>query len=204
MRQKRVHAATKDRMQAGGVIIDLTKIVLPKTKISLEIGSGKGQFITALAKDHPSETFIALERNINVCYRILEKKEAHDLSNLIIILGDADHITGFFEPNMIDQIYLNFSDPWPKARHHKRRLTSPTYLEFYQRLLKPGGKLQFRTDHASFFHDAIEDIETYFLIESIDRDLKPSAYMTEYEEKKRATSLIYQLKARIIHDQPHL
>ena len=137
MRQKRVKNATVETLKKHGVVTELEKIdVSSYETVYLEIGSGKGQFITSLAKDNKTSLWIAMEVNINVCYRILEKKQEQNLDNLIVILGDANHILAYFEPHQIDGIFLNFSDPWPKAKHHKRRLTYPSFLKQYQTLLK--------------------------------------------------------------------
>ncbi len=200
MRQKKLKFVTEELLQSKGVIIDIQKVDLPiNQKIHLEVGSGKGQFITSLARDHQDEFFIAFELNMSVIYRIVEKKEALKLNNLLIILGDANHLLDYFEPNAIDHIYLSFSDPWPKAKHHKRRLTAPSFLEKYMVILKEDGLFQFRTDVLPFFLDSIETVEQAFDIFEITYDLPISNYMTEYEEKKRDISKINQLKGRKKH-----
>jgi len=197
MRQKKVKYATKEILESYGVIVEPKQLKWDQKKVFLEIGSGKGQFISALAFDHPNDIFIAMEVNINVCYRIMEKKEALKLDNLVIILGDASYLNLYFEKNSIDGIYLNFSDPWPKAKHHKRRLTYPTFLKTYVELLKDDGFLQFRTDHPILFQDSLEYIEPYFKMIEINYNLDASAYMTEYEIKKRAIGPIYQLIGKV-------
>ena len=197
MRQKKVKYATKEILESYGVIVEPKRIHLDEKRTYLEIGSGKGQFITKLAEDNPNDIFIAIEVNINVCFRIMEKKEAMKLDNLIIILGDASFIHLYFDLESIDGIYLNFSDPWPKAKHHKRRLTYPTFLKTYVSLLKNNGFLQFRTDHPTLFQESIEYIESYFHITEVDNNLSASAYMTEYEIKKRAIGPIYQLIGKV-------
>ncbi|MGE4320129.1 MAG: tRNA (guanosine(46)-N7)-methyltransferase TrmB [Acholeplasmataceae bacterium] len=200
MRQKKLKFVTEELLQSKGVIVDIQKVDLPiNQKIHLEVGSGKGQFITSLARDHQDEFFIAFELNMSVIYRIVEKKEALQLNNLLIILGDANHLLDYFEPNTIDHIYLSFSDPWPKAKHHKRRLTAPSFLEKYDVILKDDGLFQFRTDVLPFFLDSIETVEQAFDIFEITYDLPISNYMTEYEEKKRDISKINQLKGRKKH-----
>lgn len=200
MRQKKLKFVTEELLQSKGVIVDIQKADLPiNQKIHLEVGSGKGQFIISLARDHQDEFFIAFELNMSVIYRIVEKKEALQLNNLLIILGDANHLLDYFEPNTIDHIYLSFSDPWPKAKHHKRRLTAPSFLEKYDVILKDDGLFQFRTDVLPFFLDSIETVEQAFDIFEITYDLPISNYMTEYEEKKRDISKINQLKGRKKH-----
>jgi tRNA (guanine-N7-)-methyltransferase len=193
MRQKNVKNATTEFLNSYGVINNRQTIELNHQEVFLEIGSGKGKFITQLAKNNPNSLYIAMEVNINVCYRILEKKLEMQLENLIIILDDADYLTKYFSPSTIDGIYLNFSDPWPKKRHHKRRLTNIKFLKMYKEILKTGSFIQFRTDHLDLFNDSILYIKEVFEIINLDYDLKPSLVMTEYEEKKRLSGKIYQL-----------
>jgi tRNA (guanine-N7-)-methyltransferase len=200
MRQKRIKNATKENMTSEGVLIEPSKIHITHDMVSLEIGSGKGKFITSLAADFPDQLFIAMEVNINVCYRILEKRNELNLKNLIIICGDATHILDYFDDNSIDNIYLNFSDPWPKKRHHKRRLTAPSFLKDYVSIMKDKGKIQFRTDHLDLFNNSIEHIKDFFNILDIQNNLNESIYMTEYEIRKRQEGPIYQLIGRVQKD----
>ncbi|MCR3905904.1 MAG: tRNA (guanosine(46)-N7)-methyltransferase TrmB [Tenericutes bacterium] len=193
MRQKKIKSATIENLESQGVIVEIQKLKLDNRKRFLEIGSGKGQFITAKAKDYPDHLWIAMEVNINVCYRILEKKLEMNLDNLVIVHGDAQYLEQYFDYDSVDGLYLNFSDPWPKKRHHKRRLTAPSFLKQYCKILKKDAFIQFRTDHLSLFQDSLEYIEPYLNIKSVDYDLDVSAYMTEYEEKKRELGPIYQL-----------
>ncbi|MDY0075610.1 MAG: hypothetical protein RBR75_07040, partial [Acholeplasmataceae bacterium] len=130
MRQRHIKVATLQNLERMGVLIEPKKLSLDASQcVHLEIGSGKGQFLTHMAYDHKDELFIALEVDKNVCYRIAEKKVALGLDNLIIILGSAEMLEAWIKIRSIDRFYLNFSDPWPKARHHKRRLTWPTMLK---------------------------------------------------------------------------
>ncbi len=199
MRQKRIKGVDETLLHDRGVITDIDVLHLPHDDIELEIGSGKGDFITSLARDHEDKHFIAIERNKYVCYRILEKKEKLSLHNLTIILGDAKDLETYLARKKVNIIYLNFSDPWPKKRHHKRRLTAHSFLPLYEQLLKEDGILQFRTDHLAFFNDSIETISSTFDVYDISRNLPASDYMTEYEVKKRKIGSIYQLKGRKKH-----
>lgn len=192
MRQKKLKYVNQEMLNSLGVITEIEKISLNNGPNYLEIGSGKGQFITSLSRKFSTHHYVALEVNMNVCYRILEKREEHKLQNLSIILGDANHILDYFFEHVFEGIYLNFSDPWPKAKHHKRRLTSPKFLRMYQQLLKKDGFLQFRTDHEAFFEESLIDLEQYFDTVDINRNLSISEHMTEYEEKKRPYGPIYQ------------
>ncbi|NLK12788.1 MAG: tRNA (guanosine(46)-N7)-methyltransferase TrmB [Candidatus Phytoplasma sp.] len=198
MRQKRIKGVDAEYLQQMGVKTDITALNLKNNhQLYVEVGSGKGHFITNLAKDHPEIQFVAIEKIDSVCYRIAQKKNEMKLDNLEIILGDAENLEIFFKKESIDHIFLNFIDPWPKARHHKRRLTYSTYLSKYQQLLKKDGRIQLRTDHLDLFNDSIEYIEEVFDIVSEDRNLSESSYMTEYEIKKRKTGPIYQLVAKM-------
>lgn len=192
MRQKKLKYVNKEMLNSLGVITDIKKIDTFHKPSYIEIGSGKGQFISSLAEKYPSNHYIALEVNINVCYRIVEKKCASNLNDFSIILGDANHLLDYFFEHTMDGIYLNFSDPWPKAKHHKRRLTYPKFLRMYQTLLKEDGFLQFRTDHRDLFEDSLVYFENFFETIELNRNLDISEHMTEYEEKKRPFGPIYR------------
>lgn len=196
MRQKKLKYVNREMLSDQGVITEIHKLET-KNLSFLEIGSGKGQFISSLSTKNPSHNYHALEVNINVCYRILEKKISLNLDNLTIILGDANHLLDYFSEHVMEGIYLNFSDPWPKVKHHKRRLTHPKFLRMYQTILKPDGFLQFRTDHVDFFEESLIDLEKYFETIDINRDLLVSEHMTEYEEKKRPYGKIYQWTGKV-------
>lgn len=205
MRQRHIKQATIEHMQTLGVLTEPKRLSLDSSKkVHLEIGSGKGQFITSLAQDFKDEIFIALEIDKDVCYRIAEKKVEFKLENLIILLTNASNLDLWLNPHNVDMIYLNFSDPWPKKRHHKRRLTWPSMLTLYQKILKSSGVLQLRTDHLGLFEDSKEYLENHFDIYDVTLNLEESPYMTEYEEKKRKLGPIYQLKGRNQDDQKNL
>ncbi len=193
MRQKRLKYVNLELMEENGVMITPKKLNI--NNYYLEIGAGKGDFITSLALDNPNDTFVAVEMNIDVCYRILEKKLANNIENLIIILDNATNLLEYFNENSAKTIFLNFSDPWPKPRHHKRRLTYYPFLDLYDKLLKDDGIIQYRTDHLNFFNDSLDYIETKFNPFDVNYDLEASKYQTEYEVRKRLKGSIYQLKA---------
>jgi tRNA (guanine-N7-)-methyltransferase len=196
MRQKNVKIATKEYLESCGVVTTLCE--LPSYEKSfLEVGSGKGEFFAKMALDFKDIHFFALEVNPSICYRIFEKKRDLNLSNLTIILGDANHLPVYFKDKSIHAIYLNFSDPWPKTKHHKRRLTYPTFLDTYKKLLKEDGFIQFRTDHKDLFNDSLSYMSKDFLFKDINYNLEPSIYMTEYEIKKRPYGPIYQLIGKV-------
>ena len=158
--------------------------------IHLEIGTGKGQFILQLAALHPGINYVGIEKYSSVLLRALEKQDEAQLPNRIFIRGDAEKITDFFEEGEVDKIYLNFSDPWPKKRYAKRRLTSREYLARYNVVLKQDGDIEFKTDNRDLFDWSVEEVpESAFEIQRITYDLHhdPSMnegnIMTEYEEK---------------------
>ena len=158
--------------------------------IHIEIGMGKGQFLTRLAKENPHINYIGIERYSSVLLRALQKMEQEPLSNLRFLCIDAASITEIFEKNEVDKIYLNFSDPWPKARHARRRLTSRQYFERYDKILAYDGVVEFKTDNRDRFDCSLEQIDlagwvllakTYDLHN--DPTLSRGNVMTEYEEK---------------------
>lgn len=160
-----------------------------KQPLFIEIGMGKGQFITTLAKLHPEINYIGIEKYSSVLVRAIEKQTELELPNLKFIRMDAENINEVFDENEVDGIYLNFSDPWPKDRHAKRRLTSRQFFARYEKLLKPDGKIQFKTDNTSLFDFSLEEVEaTNFKATEISHDLHNSEWnegniMTEYEER---------------------
>jgi len=203
MRQKKIKDATIENIAAMGTMVTPEQLKIDKDKkITLEIGSGKGRFITSLANDFPDELFIAVEREQNVCYRLSQKKHTLKLDNLIVIMDDAIYLGDYLGAVKVDKIHLNFSDPWPKKKHHKRRLTYPTMLKTFKAYLKESGQIILRTDHADLFVDSFQYFnEAGFQVVSYNWSLPPSQYMTEYEVKKREVGPIYQLVAEFKDDK---
>lgn len=158
--------------------------------IYIEIGMGKGTFIIEQAITHPEINFIGIEKYSSVLVRAIEKREEHpELNNLFFIRMDAEYIENVFDENEVAGIYLNFSDPWPKDRHAKRRLTSDRFLERYTHILVPEGEITFKTDNNDLFDYSVEMAkECGWTILALTRDLHHSEYnegniMTEYEKK---------------------
>lgn len=158
--------------------------------LRIEIGMGKGKFLHTLAKENPDVNYVGIEKYSSVLLRAIQKMEEDELPNLLFIRMDAEEICEVFGEGEIDRIYLNFSDPWPKDRHAKRRLPSRQFLERYDRILKPDGVLEFKTDNESLFQFAVEEVPgagwkvkalTYDL--HADPELMKGNIMTEYEEK---------------------
>ena len=157
--------------------------------IHIEVGMGKGKFIMELAERNPEINYVGIEKFSSVLVRALQKMEEKQLTNLVFIRMDAEEIEEVFEKEEVAQIYLNFSDPWPKDRHAKRRLTSTRFLARYENILKKDGNVIFKTDNRDLFDFSLEQTkEAEWVIENYTYDLHNSEYnegnvMTEYEEK---------------------
>ena len=157
--------------------------------IHIEVGMGKGQFIIEMAKRNPEINYIGIEKYSSVPVRAVEKLEDFEQNNLRLIRMDAENIEEVFDKDEVDRIYLNFSDPWPKDRHAKRRLTSTRFLERYNNILTPEGRVMFKTDNKDLFDFSLEQVEEAgWILENHTYDLHHSEYnegnvMTEYEEK---------------------
>ncbi len=159
--------------------------------IHIEVGMGKGQFITQLAKKNPNINYIGIEKYTSVLYRALQKLEGEEtLENLRFLCMDAEKLEEMFENASVDRIYLNFSDPWPKERHAKRRLPSKQFLCRYDKILSKEGTIEFKTDNRKLFDFAVEELkDTKWKMEAITYDLhhdmilNKDNIMTEYEVK---------------------
>lgn len=160
--------------------------------IHLEVGMGKGQFITTLAAQNPAINYIGIEKYSSVLVRALEKLDAMETppSNIRFIRMDAENICSMFAENEVSRIYLNFSDPWPKDRHARRRLTSQQFLDRYDHILAPEGRIEFKTDNQELFCFSLEQVEPAgWKLEAStwdlhhDPKLNDGNVMTEYEQK---------------------
>lgn len=158
--------------------------------VYIEVGMGKGQFISTLAANNPDINYVGIEKYSSVLLRAVEKQEELKLSNLRFIRMDAEEICEVFAEGEVDRIYLNFSDPWPKDRHAKRRLTSRQFFARYNIILKKDGRVEFKTDNRALFDFSVEevgeagwnlDVCTYDLHN--DSVLNEGNVMTEYEER---------------------
>ncbi len=158
--------------------------------IHIEIGMGKGRFITTLASMNPDINYVGIEKYSSVLLRAVEKQDELNLPNLRFIRMDAENITSVFGKEEVDRIYLNFSDPWPKDRHAKRRLTSRQFFARYNEILKSTGRVEFKTDNRPLFDFSVEEVNeagwklsvcTYDLHN--DEKLMEGNVMTEYEER---------------------
>lgn len=158
--------------------------------VHIEIGMGKGKFIMGMAKLHPEINYIGIEKYSSVLLRAIQKMEEEELPNVRFIRMDAEDIAEVFGKDEVDKIYLNFSDPWPKDRHAKRRLPSRQFLARYDQILVSDGRIEFKTDNRDLFEFALEELEpagwkseevTFDLHN--DERLVQGNVMTEYEEK---------------------
>ncbi|MCD8398714.1 MAG: tRNA (guanosine(46)-N7)-methyltransferase TrmB [Lachnospiraceae bacterium] len=157
----------------------------------LEIGMGKGRFITEMALRHSDRNYIGIEKYSSVLVRALEKRQQQEsLTNLLFLRMDAEDLTDVFGPEEVSGIYLNFSDPWPKDRHAKRRLPGREFLAHYEQILVPGGCVEFKTDNRVLFDFALTEArETGWVVRACtfdlhnDEELVRGNIMTEYEER---------------------
>ncbi len=156
--------------------------------LHVEIGCGKGDFITETARRHPELNYIAVERVSNVIVLAMEKAKAAELKNLRFIRGDFAAAAERFPDGSVERIYLNFSDPWPKNGYAKRRLTHGRFLELYRRILSDGGEIHFKTDNRELFEFSLATFpENGFSVGEVTFDLHGSGFegniMTEYERR---------------------
>jgi tRNA (guanine-N7-)-methyltransferase len=189
---------------------DVEHVVLPdsfdqKKPLHIEIGMGKGQFIHTTAKMHPENNYIGIERFDSVLYRALEKMIDEPLNNLFLLRMDAKYIKAIFKDVKVDCIYLNFSDPWPKVRHEKRRLTHPSFLAQYEQLLNKGGRIEQKTDNQLLYSYSKEQMEEYpmdLLFDSTNLHQESvENIMTEFEEKfSKEGKHIYKLITKFKED----
>lgn len=160
--------------------------------IHIEVGMGKGRFLTEMARRHPEINYVGIERYTSVLLRAVQRREALEekLPNLLYLCMDATLLPEVFEEGEVAKIYLNFSDPWPKDRHARRRLPSREFLSRYDRILDDGGNVEFKTDNRGLFDFALEEREAAgWDLNACTRNLHKDPVMsqgnvmTEYEEK---------------------
>ncbi len=161
----------------------------PEAPLYVEFGAGKGGFIIGLSEKNPDANFLAFERNSKVVHKSIEKLKTVDNKNFYIVCADITELEEIFEDNSVDRIYLNFSDPWPKDRHARRRLTHEGFINRYEKVLKDAGEIHFKTDNDDLFDFSVEEFKRlgWDLIVCT-TDLHNSEFndgnvMTEYEAK---------------------
>ena len=155
----------------------------------LEIGSGKGQFLVDMAKKFPDKFFVGVERNVTCAGFTAKKLVEQEITNAKLMFINAELLIGEIKDNSIEAIFLNFSDPWPKKRHHKRRLTAESFLANYYRVLKSGGRLIIKTDNVDLFTFTLENLANskFKLVYKTDNYMDYDEFdtMTEYEKSFR-------------------
>lgn len=194
MRLRRVQGAA-EKIESSNYVIknpkdykgQFTNVFKNNNPIYIEIGMGKGKFIVENAKKYPNVNFIGIEKFDSVLVRAIEKVEEEEIPNLRFIRIDAKEIEEVFFKE-VDKVYLNFSDPWPKDRHAKRRLTSPEFLKRYDIIFKDKKEIEMKTDNRKLFEYSVISLTNYqYEIANISFDLhsdqKKDNIMTEYEEK---------------------
>lgn len=169
--------------------------------IYLEIGCGKGRFITETAKNNPDINFIAIEKNLDVALLAMEKARQLELTNIRFICDNADFLEKIIAPEECSRIYINFCDPWHKTKHAKRRLTHRRYIELYKSLLPKGGEIHFKTDNKKLFEFSLNEFcDMNIKLKNISLDLHAILcewnVMTEYEQQFSQQGMpIYRLEA---------
>lgn len=173
--------------------------------IHVELGCGKGKFLRETALKNPQVNFFGFEKSVKVAYRCAKCVIENDPDNYFVVYSNGDILTDVFEPNSIERIYLNFSDPWPKPSHYKRRLTHKNFLDVYRKVLKGGGEIHMKTDNDDLFEYSLQELQNdNWEIVMSTRDLHNSPYMednvmTEYEQRfseqgKKINKLVARLK----------
>lgn len=169
--------------------------------LHIEVGSGKGRFLYEMAQLHPDINYVAVEMQKNALISALERQIEKPLKNLQLLIADGSNLTNYFAKGEVSQLYLNFSDPWPKKKHEKRRLTYKTFLAQYEEILIPGGELHFKTDNQGLFEYSLASISQYGgILKQVWLNLHeadfPGNVLTEYEEKFSSRGQrIYRLEA---------
>lgn len=156
--------------------------------IHIEVGTGKGRFVSEMAKAHPGINYIGVELQTSVIVMALDKVKEVNVPNLCLLNQDANHIAEFFASEELERVYINFSDPWPKTRHEKRRLSHHSFLEKYHQLMGDQGEIHLKTDNEALFEYSLNSFSNYGCqLRGITFNLHESNFqgniMTEYEEK---------------------
>lgn len=170
--------------------------------IHIEVGSGKGAFITGMAQQNPDINYIGIDIQLSVLSYALDKVLASGAENVKLLRVGGSALTNYFEDGEVDMMYLNFSDPWPKSRHEKRRLTYKTFLDTYKQILPENGEIHFKTDNRGLFEYSLASFSQYgMVLNKVWLDLHASDYegnvMTEYERKfSEKGQVIYRVEAQ--------
>ena len=185
-------------------IIDFEQLFGNSKPVYLEIGSGKGQFGCTFAKENPDKNILCVERNRNVLILAIESAREMGLGNIRFLCGTAEYLPSYINEKSVEEIYLNFSCPFPKHKHVAHRLTNPRFLEIYKKILKPNGVICQKTDNMHFFEWSLESFTAHgFAVKNVSLDLHKSGFegniTTEYEERfLRCGMPIYRLEAYVL------
>ena len=168
----------------------------------IEVGTGKGKFLDKMSKKYPEVNFIGIEKYESVLVTGVERLVENPSDNIRFILGDVADLLQYFQYREVDRLFINFTDPWPKKRHEKRRLTYQSFLTLYEKVLRPEGEIHMKTDNQGLFEYSLESMSQYGMkLKNISLDLHTSKLasenvMTEYEEKFAAKGQpIFRLEA---------
>lgn len=184
-------------------IIDFNTLFGNDKPVYLEVGSGKGQFGCTFAKENPDKNILCVERNRNVLILAIDSARAMGLNNIRFLCGTAEYLPSYITEKSVEEIYLNFSCPFPKHKHIAHRLTNPRFLEIFKSILKPDGVICQKTDNMHFFEYSLESFSACgFSLSNISLDLHNSDFegniVTEYEHKFSSQGYpIYRLEARL-------
>lgn len=158
--------------------------------LHVELGTGKGAFLSELAAREPAMNFIGIEAQREVLYQAAKRLAAREAANARLLHFDANRVVDIFAPGEVDRLYINFCDPWPKNRHARRRLTGGRFLAMYRIIMATGGELHFKTDNSELFAFSLEEFANAGLeMKNVTFDLPASDVMTEYEERFRALGM---------------
>ena len=187
-RRPELHEAIKDYQDIVFLHEKVGDNLHGKKNVRLEIGTGKGSFLTGLALVGQDSFYVGIESQIEVIYYAARKIREAQLSNVRLLHGNAGNLENWFDQGQVDTVYINFCDPWPKARHVKRRLIARNFLEKYRKIIRPGGELKLKTDNKSLFAFALEEFAACGLMiheQSVDlhKSTIHNPVWTEYELK---------------------
>ncbi|MDR2977227.1 MAG: tRNA (guanosine(46)-N7)-methyltransferase TrmB [Streptococcaceae bacterium] len=176
-----------------------------QNSIHIEVGCGKGDFVLGMAARHPEINYVAIDLQSTVISYALDKLLASNLSNVRLLLADGRSLAEYFLPHQVELLYLNFSDPWPKSRHEKRRLTYKDFLQLYEAILIENGEIHFKTDNRSLFEYSLVSMSQYGMIFKqiwldLHKDLEfaEQNVLTEYERKWADKGPIYRMEAQFV------
>ena len=173
---------------------DVQPIKKDSRELYVELGTGKGDFITQIAERNPQINFVGLEVEATCVLAAARKVREKNLSNVRLIVFDVENITEIFSEHEVDRLYINFCDPWPKKRHSKRRLTHERFLELYKKILRRGGEIFFKTDNRPLFDFSLEQFalagfEVFDVTNDLHANEPPENIRTEYENKFSAAGV---------------